>query len=304
VTATASTRALPPVVREGIVGALTIDVEEYFHVENLRPVAPPSRWDTFSSRVEGSVERLLDLLDERSVRATFFVLGWVAQRRPGLVRRIARRGHEVASHGHGHVRLDELSPSLFRQDLRNARAVLEDAAQCRVLGYRAPTWSIRPATEWALEVLIEEGYAYDSSVFPVRHDRYGDPQAPVVPHRRVGISGSIVELPPLVYRVLGQNLPAAGGGYLRLLPFWFTRLAVRQAVRAGRPVVLYLHPWEIDAGQPWLPVGFLRGLRHYAGIGRVEERLIRLLDAHRYGRAIDVVQGFEADEIVLGENRS
>jgi len=291
---------LPRALAAPVVGALTIDVEEYFHVENLRPVAPPSRWDTFPSRVEGSVERLLDRLDERSVRATFFVLGWVAERRPELVRRIARRGHEVASHGHGHVRLDELTPARFREDIRHARAVLEDAAQARVLGYRAPTWSIRPATEWALEVLIEEGYAYDSSVFPVRHDRYGDPQAPVVPHRRVGISGSIVELPPLVYRVLGQNLPAGGGGYLRLLPFWFTRLAVRQAVSEGRPVVLYLHPWEIDAGQPWLPVGLLRGLRHYTGISLVEGRLDRLLAAHRYGRAIDVVAAFEADEAVLG----
>jgi polysaccharide deacetylase family protein (PEP-CTERM system associated) len=279
-----------------LAGALTIDVEEWFQVENLRAAAPPETWETLPRRVDGAVERLLDLLDAHAMKATFFTLGWVAERRPQVVARIAARGHEVASHGYGHEMLTGLDPERFRRDLRHARAALEDAAQRRVEGYRAPTWSVMPATEWALDVLVEEGYRYDSSIFPVRHDRYGDPRAPIVPHRRARAAGSIVELPPLVLRVAGVNLPAAGGGYLRLFPLWYTRLAIRRAVRAGRPVVLYLHPWEIDPDQPRVAVGGLRGLRHYAGLGRMEGRLARLVAAHRYGRAIDLVETFEAAE--------
>ena len=283
-----------PAPRGPIVGALTVDVEEYFQVENLRELAAPSLWDAFPSRVEWAVERILDLLDEHAVTGTFFTLGWIAERHPRLVSRIALRGHEVASHGYGHEMLNALDPARFRTDLRRARAALEDAAQRRVVGYRAPTWSIGPATAWALDVLIEEGYRYDASIFPVRHDRYGDPSAPIVPHRIDRAAGSIVELPPLVLRVLGTNLPAAGGGYLRLFPLAYTRAAVRQAVREGRPAVLYLHPWEIDPAQPRLPVGRLRGLRHYGGLAGCERKLSSLLAEHRYGRAIDVVDAFEA----------
>lgn len=282
---------------EKIVGALTIDVEEYFHVENLRPVAPPETWDALPSRVEGQVERLLDVLDRFAMKATFFTLGWVAARNPRLIERIAMCGHEVASHGFGHEMLTSLDRESFRRDLRRARALLEDAAQRPVVGYRAPTWSIGPRTEWALDVLVEEGYRYDASVFPVRHDRYGDPAAPIVPHRRVRPAGTIVELPPLVWRVGGTNLPAAGGGYLRLLPAWFVRSAVRQAVREARPAVLYLHPWEIDPGQPrFAALGRVRALRHYAGLAGFERKLAGLLEQHRYGRAIDVVSAFEATE--------
>ncbi len=279
-----------------LAGAFTVDVEEYFHAETLRPAAAPSAWDSLESRVEGAVDRLLDILDERRTRATFFVLGWVAERRPALVRQIAERGHEVASHGYGHVMLDALDPAGFRRDLRRARAAIEDAARARVEGYRAPTWSIGPGTAWALDVLIEEGYRYDSSIFPVRHDRYGDPRAPIVPHRLARAGGSIVEVPPLVLRAFGQNLPAAGGGYLRLLPFRYTRRAVADAVAEGRPAVLYIHPWEIDRRQPRLAVGTLRALRHYAGIGRVEEKLVRLLADHRYGTVAAIVRAFEAEE--------
>lgn len=279
-----------------LIGALTIDVEEYFHVENLRGVAPPSAWDSLATRVEGQVERILDLLDKKAVKATFFTLGWVAERNPALVARIAARGHEVASHGYGHEMLTRLDPERFRSDLRRARAVLEDAAQTPVRGYRAPTWSIVPATDWALDVLVEEEYLYDASIFPVRHDRYGDPQAPIVPHRRVRAAGSLVELPPLVLRVRGTNLPAAGGGYLRLLPLSFTRWAVAQAVSEGRPAVLYLHPWEIDPEQPRFNVGLLKGIRHYHGLAAFEGRLRRLLSEHRYGRMRDLVEAFEAAE--------
>jgi polysaccharide deacetylase family protein (PEP-CTERM system associated) len=285
-----------PAPRGPVVGAFTVDVEEYFHVENLRALAPPPLWDVFPSRIEASVARLLDLLDEHAVTATFFTLGWVAERHPRVVERIACRGHEIASHGYGHEMLTELDPERFRRDLRRSRAALEDRAQRRVVGYRAPTWSIGPATEWALDVLVAEGFRYDASIFPVRHDRYGDPAAPIVPHRRARAGGSIVELPPLVLRALGTNLPAAGGGYLRLLPLALVRAAVRQAIRDGRPAVLYIHPWEIDPDQPRLPVGRLRALRHYGGLARCEAKVARLLAEHRFARAIDLVEAFEASE--------
>ncbi len=262
--------------------ALSIDVEEYFHVENLRPIAPPSSWDGFPSRVEAQVDRLLDLFDAHQARATFFVLGWVAERHGALVRRIAARGHELASHGHGHVRLHELDPETFRADLRRSRAAIEDAAGEAVHGYRAPTWSITPATAWAFDVLIEEGFAWDSSVFPVRHDRYGDPSAPITPWVVRRPAGEILEIPPLVLRVGRTNLPAAGGGYLRLFPLAWVRWAIDQAIREGRRAVLYLHPWEIDPDQPRLPVGFLRGVRHYRGLAGVEAKLARLLSEHEW----------------------
>lgn len=279
-----------------LVNALSVDVEDWFQVENYGAVIARERWDGLEARVAASTGRLLDLFAACGVQATFFTLGWVAVRNPRLVARIASCGHEVASHGFGHEMLPELDRERFRRDLRRARAALEDAAQQPVVGYRAPTWSIGPKTDWALDVLVEEGYRYDASVFPVRHDRYGDPTAPIVPHRRVRRAGSIVEIPPLVLRVRNTNLPAAGGGYLRLLPLWFTRTAVKQAVKAGRPAILYLHPWEIDPGQPRFAVGRVRAFRHYAGLAKFERKLSRLLDDHRYGRAIDVVRAFEATE--------
>lgn len=273
-----------------LVGAFTIDVEEYFHAENLRPAAPPSSWDSLPSRVEGQVDRLLDLLARRGVRGTFFTLGWVAERHPALVARIAAGGHEVASHGYAHDMLTRLDPAAFREDLRRAKAALEDAAQQPVLGYRAPTWTIMRATAWALDVLADEGYAYDSSIFPVRHDRYGDPAAPIVPYRIHRAGGSLWEIPPLVLRALGQNLPAAGGGYLRLLPYMYVSSAVRQAVHARRPVVLYIHPWEIDPGQPRLRIGSrLRSARHYVGLAGTLAKLDGLLGRYPLGRMVDIL---------------
>lgn len=287
---------VPPSFPPRLAGAFTVDVEEYFQVENLREAAPPATWETLPRRIDASVDRLLDLLDAHAVRATFFVLGWIAERRPRVVARIAERGHEIASHGYGHEMLTRLSPEAFRRDLAQARAAIEQAAGRRVEGYRAPTWTVMPGTEWALDILIEEGYRYDASIFPVRHDRYGDPHAPIVPHRRVRAGGSIVEVPPLVLRAAGTNWPAAGGGYLRLFPLWYVRRAVRQAVREGRPAVLYMHPWEMDPGQPRLAVGALRRIRHYAGLARFEKKVAALLAEHRYGRMIDIVERFEAGE--------
>jgi polysaccharide deacetylase family protein (PEP-CTERM system associated) len=280
------------------VGALTMDVEEYFHVENLRAVAPPALWPMLPRRAEGAIERFLDLLDEHATTATFFTLGWVAARSPQLVARIAARGHEIASHGYQHEMLTILSRERFRSDIRRARQVIEDAAGQPVVGYRAPTWSIMPATAWGLDVLIEEGYRYDSSIFPVRHDRYGDPRAPIVPYRHVRPAGSIVEVPPLVLRIAGMRWPAAGGGVLRLLPFGVVRAAVRQAGRDGRPAVLFVHSWEIDPGQPRLRARLLPRLRHYTGLRGVERKLSWLLAHYRFTRVIDVVDAFERTEAI------
>jgi polysaccharide deacetylase family protein (PEP-CTERM system associated) len=288
--------ALPALGERGerLAGAITIDVEEYFHVENLRAAAPPAAWEAFPSRIDAQVDRLLALLARRRTRGTFFTLGWIAERNPRLVARIAAAGHEIASHGYGHAMLGDLGPEAFRADLRRARAALEDAAQQPIAGYRAPTWSLGPATDWAFDVLVEEGYRYSSSVFPVRHDRYGDPSAPLVPHRRTRAGGSIVEVPPLVLRLAGMNLPAAGGGYLRLFPLAYVRAATRQAAAEGRPAVLYLHPWEVDPDQPRLPVSFARRIRHYAGLGGTEAKLDALLRERPYGRMCDLVAAFEA----------
>ncbi|RME75674.1 MAG: DUF3473 domain-containing protein [Planctomycetota bacterium] len=269
---------------ETLEGAISVDVEEYFHVENLREAAPPHTWDELPSRVEHATHRVLDLFDEAGVRGTFFTLGWVAERHPALVREIVARGHELASHGHGHRMLTELDPDRLREDLGRARAALEDAGGVAVRGYRAPTWSIVPATDWAFDVLVEAGYRYDASVFPVRHDRYGDPRAPIVPHWRVREGGRLLELPPLVGRFAGRNWPAAGGGYLRLLPLGYMRWAVRQARAAARPAVLYLHPWELDPDQPRLAVSRLRRLRHYRGLERFADRLRTVLGWLRLGR--------------------
>ncbi len=279
------------------VGALTIDVEEYFHVENLRAVAPPALWPTLPQRADGAIERFLDLLDEHGTTATFFMLGWVAERSPQLAARIAARGHEIASHGYQHEMLTILSRERFRRDVRRAREVIEAAAGQPVVGYRAPTWSIMPATAWGLDVLIEEGYRYDSSIFPVYHDRYGDPHAPIVPYRHVRAGGAIVEVPPLILRLAGMRWPAAGGGVLRLLPLSVVRTALQQAVHEGRPAVLFVHSWEMDPGQPRLPAPLLPRLRHYAGLRGVERKLSWLLTHYRFTRVIDVVEAFERTEV-------
>ena len=278
-------------VNQPIVNALTIDVEDYFHVENLRGIALAELWDIFERRVGRNVDRLLSVLDRAGARATFFVLGWVAEREPSVVRAIVDAGHEVASHGYGHELVYKLGPRRFRDDLRRARAATEDAAGRPLLGYRAPTWSVTRDSLWALDVLLEEGFLYDSSIFPVHHDRYGIPDAPRHPYRIAdGEPGAgLHEFPPLTFRIFGQNLPAGGGGYLRLLPVRFFESAIRRANAEGHPANIYLHPWEVDPGQPRLLVPAFARFRHYNGLAKCEAKLARLLGKFKWGTVREVL---------------
>jgi polysaccharide deacetylase family protein (PEP-CTERM system associated) len=262
-----------------IVNAMSVDVEEYFQVSALAAAAPEDRWYAFDSRVVWSTERLLAIFAAAGVRATFFVLGWVAERQPSLIRRIASLGHELASHGYAHRLVYDQDPESFRADVRRARLVIEDASGERVLGYRAPSYSITRRSVWALDVLAEEGHLYDASIFPVYHDRYGIPGAPRHPYRVETLGGRfLVELPPTTVRLGFVNLPVAGGGYFRLLPYWWTWWGIsRLNRRERRPAIFYLHPWEVDPEQPRLQVSRLSRLRHYRNLHRTEPRLGRLL---------------------------
>lgn len=270
--------ALPAPRARSVVNALTVDVEDYFHVTAFEAVVARSAWDAMESRVGINTERLLDVFDRVGVRATFFVLGWVADRFPALVRAIAARGHEIASHGYAHRLIYEQAPTEFRTDLRRARAALEAATGLPVRGYRAPSYSITRRSLWALHILIEEGYRYDASIFPIYHDRYGIPSAPRHPYRVWGRRGWMWEVPASTVRWGGANLPIAGGGYFRLLPYDWTRWGIRRVnEEEKRPVVFYLHPWEIDTDQPRLSVGWPARLRHYGNVTRTLGRLERLL---------------------------
>jgi polysaccharide deacetylase family protein (PEP-CTERM system associated) len=234
------------------------------------------------------------------VRGTFFVLGWVVERCPALVRRIAAGGHELASHGYHHRLLYQLTPDEFRQDVRRAKRLIEDASGAGVSGYRAPSFSVVRSTLWALDVLLEEGYRYDASIFPVRHDRYGIPDAERHPHVVRGPAGALVEVPASTVRLGSTNLPIAGGGYFRLLPYAWTRWGMRRVNETERrPVVFYLHPWEIDPGQPRIPVGVATRLRHYSGLSRTADRLNRLMRDFRFDsiRAVLESDGNLRDEI-------
>ena len=273
-----------------VVNAMSVDVEEYFHASALERVAPRAQWDTLPSRVVPTTHALLDLFASRQVRATFFILGWVAERYPGLVRDVAAAGHEIASHGYWHQIVYGLTPDDFREDVRRSKRVLEDLAGRAVTGYRAPSFSITRQSLWALDVLVEEGYGYDASVFPVRHDRYGIPDAPRHAYALRRPPGPLTEVPPSTIRLAGQNLAVAGGGYFRLLPYGWTRAGIaRLNRRERRPAIFYLHPWEVDADQPRLPVGLATKLRHYGNLGRTARRLARLLDEFRFAPVADVV---------------
>jgi polysaccharide deacetylase family protein (PEP-CTERM system associated) len=260
-----------------VLNALTIDVEDYYHVSGFEGCVSRSQWDDFEPRVGGNTERLLDLLDAAGVRATFFVLGWVAERQPRLVRAIRDGGHEVASHGYEHRLVYQQTPFEFRADVRRARTILEDILGEPVTAYRAPSFSITRRSLWALDVLVDEGFVFDSSIYPTRHDRYGIPGAPREPYRIDRTDGGLWEFPPPMWRCLGYPLPAGGGGYFRLYPYALTRYALRAINASGRPFAAYLHPWEIDPGQPRLRPGRLRAFRHYVNLGRTEQRLVRLL---------------------------
>lgn len=255
----------------------TVDVEEYFQVAAFEGVVSRRDWDSLDTRLEPAVERLLEMLARHGATGTFFTLGWIADRQPHLVRRIAEAGHEIASHGYWHRRVAALSPDEFREDVRASKAVLEDAAGVPVMGFRAPNFSIRPGCEWAFDVLVEEGYRYDSSLFPIRRPGYGYPAAPSIPHVLHRASGSITELPLATLTWSGARIPAAGGAYLRHFPYGVVRRAFRESLENGIPATFYVHPWELDPAQPRLPVSWLTRARHYGGLSRTVPRLERLL---------------------------
>ncbi len=260
----------------------TVDVEEHFQVSAFEGSVPREDWDGLESRVAGNVERLLVLLAEHDARGTFFVLGWIAERHPGIVRDIAAAGHEVASHGCDHRRVTDQSRDQFRESARRSKGVLEDLVGMPVLGFRAPSFSIVKGREWALDVLIEEGYRYDSSLFPVRRRGYGYATGQRDPYWIERPAGRLYEVPPATLRRVGVNLPAAGGAYFRIFPYGLVGAAFRQAERRDVPATFYVHPWEIDPDQPRLAVPTSARFRHYTGLHRTLPRLRRLLSEFRF----------------------
>ncbi|HRD65441.1 MAG TPA: DUF3473 domain-containing protein [Candidatus Competibacter sp.] len=273
--------------------ALTVDVEDYFQVAAFARQIDAATWNRFPLRVERNTHRLLDLFAEQDVRATFFVLGWVAERCPDLVRAIADQGHEVACHGYSHQLIYGQTPAIFRAETIRAKARLEDQAQRPVLGYRAASYSITRHSLWALDILTELGFAYDSSIFPIHHDRYGIPDSPRWPYRLDTPSGgSLIEFPPSTLAVGAYRLPVAGGGYFRIYPYQLTRFALSRINRVEkRPFIFYLHPWEIDPEQPRIRASWLSAFRHYTNLSRCEERLNRLLRDFQFATAKDVLEG-------------
>jgi polysaccharide deacetylase family protein (PEP-CTERM system associated) len=255
----------------------SVDLEEYFQVHAFDGIVARDEWDIIPSRVEAPTGRLLDLLERTGNQATFFTLGWVADRHPDLLRRISEAGHEVASHGYGHKRLTEMTPDEFRADLQRSRQSLESATGKPVFGYRAPTFSLVPGTEWAFDILIDEGFAYDSSLFPIRRAGYGFAGAKPEVHEIQRAGGRILEIPMTTTVVAGIRLPAAGGGWFRQLPYGLTRSGFRRCERMGNPGMFYIHPWELDPEQPRIPVPYLQRVRHYRGLRRIESRLERLM---------------------------
>ncbi len=270
--------------------AFTVDVEDWFQVSACEEAIPREEWDRVPSRVHLGLGRLLDLLERAEVRGTFFVLGWIAERFPGLVAEIRRRGHELGCHSHEHRLVHGMAPEEFRADLRRALDAIEAAAGVRPRLYRAPSFSIGRRNPWALRVLAEEGIEIDSSLFPVRHDRYGVPGAPPGPWRPAEAGGRLVEMPPATVGIGRFRLPCAGGGYLRLYPLALTVAAVRAIERAGRPAVVYVHPWELDPDQPPPPLGPVARWRHRVGLGRTVRRVEVLLSRFRFASLGEVVE--------------
>lgn len=280
----------PDPAPDPVINAMTIDVEDYFHVSVFDGLISREKWNGMESRVTRNTDRLLQIFDDAGVKATFFILGWVAERFGDLVRRIATSGHEVASHGYAHRLIYDQTPAAFREDVRRAKHLLEQASGQQVNGFRAPSYSVTPRTLWAIDILIEEGYTYDSSVFPIHHDRYGIPLSPRHPYVLSSRSGSIVEAPASTVRFGRFNFPVGGGGYFRLLPYAWTRLGISRINEAERrPAIFYLHPWEVDPDQPRLQAGMIGRFRHYRNLGETESRLRMLLRDFRFGPLCNVL---------------
>jgi len=280
--------------RQGGANAMTIDAEDYFQVEAFASTIDRKDWDRLPQRVERNTERILDILAASGAQATFFVLGWIAQRHPALVRRILADGHELASHGADHIRVDRLSPEAFRADVRQSKRILEDAGGVLVRGYRAPTFSISRDSSWAHKVLLEEGFLYSSSVYPRKHDLYGSPGAPRTAFAPIP---GMVEVPLTTVRIFRIDMPASGGGYFRLFPYRMTRWLLDQANRVNRaPAIFYLHPWEVDPDQPRQhQAPLVSRFRHYLNLGLTEHRLRRLLGDFSWARL---------DRLFLGDSEA
>jgi polysaccharide deacetylase family protein (PEP-CTERM system associated) len=262
---------------------LTIDVEDYYMVSAFADIVRFEDWHKYESRVEQNTRILLDLFNKFDVKATFFVLGWVGEHYPALVRDIHSSGHEVACHGYNHRLIYHLTHKEFREDVRKAKNVLEDIIGTSVIGFRAASYSIVKKTLWALDILIEEGFLYDSSIFPIHHDRYGLPEADRFPHKIKRENGTIIEFPPSTYQLFGQNIPIAGGGYLRLFPSWVTKAAMRRInENEERVVIMYLHPWEIDTNQPRLPGKWRSKIRHYVNLSSTMTKLTHMLTVFKF----------------------
>ncbi len=267
-----------------MINAFTIDLEEYFQVSKFEGVVARDRWDAMPARVRSNTIRILELLDEYQTSATFFTVGWVAHRYPELIREIARAGHEIACHGYWHRRVSDQAPEEFRQDIRQNKAVLEDAAGEPVQAFRAPTYSIVQSCLWAWDILIEEGFRVDSSVFPIRHHRYGNPHAHRFFHEIRRPAGSLIEFPLSTVRIAGNNIPIVSGGYLRVFPYAFTRFGIRRInEREKKPAVIAFHPWELDPHHPMPRIGALKRLRHTINIDTTERKLRQLLQEFQFG---------------------
>ncbi len=276
-----------------LTNALTIDVEDYFQVSAFAPYIRREDWDSRECRVERNVDRIMALLAERDVKATFFTLGWIAERYPALVKRIAAAGHEVASHGYGHQRASDLDLAAFTQDITRAKHLLEDLTGVAVQGYRAPSFSIGANNLWAFDVLASAGHRYSSSIYPIKHDHYGMPSSPRFAYR---LSCGLLEVPVTTLRVMNRNLPSSGGGYFRLLPYALSRWMIRRVnSHDGEPAVFYCHPWEFDPDQPRIAgIDARTRFRHYVNLPRMESRLGSLLADFRWGRM---------DQVFLGRDR-
>ncbi len=271
------------------VHALSVDVEDWFQVLNMAHLIDRSEWDAIELRCQASTRRLLDLFDKRSAKATFFCLGWIAERMPDVIAEIHAAGHEVGSHGYDHRLLGDLGREGFRADLAKTADILEGITGARPRAFRACTWSVGRKTPWALEELARSGVTIDSSIQPVRHPDYGVPSAPTTPYRVTVAGAELLEMPPLTWDVLGRHVPVGGGGYLRLFPVWFLQRGLRQKERLGAPGCIYLHPWEIDPEQPRRGLAGLRGFRHYVNIAKTYGKLDRLLRANRFDSLSGVV---------------
>ncbi|MGQ0665552.1 MAG: XrtA system polysaccharide deacetylase [Nitrospiraceae bacterium] len=272
---------------------LSFDIEEHFQVSAFDSPMRRRYWNQYESRVESNMGRILEVLGLNETKATFFILGWVAERHAGMVRNLAEQGHEVACHGYAHQLITEQTPDEFREDVRRAKGILENILGAPVKGYRAPSFTITSETRWALPILVEEGYEYDSSIFPVLHDRYGMTDACPWPHRIQTDSGSLWEMPPSTMGLGGARIPIAGGGYFRLIPYWLLRNCLRKVERENKPLVMYFHPWELDPTQPRMVGPLVSRFRHYINLNHTQKRLEMLVREFSFRPLKDEIVGLE-----------